>query len=980
MTKAGTEDIAALRARLSAIPPGQAVWRSLDAVADTPAFRDYLEHEFPAATQPATGPERRRFLKLMAASLAMSGLIGRQARAADPRDQEVPFVNQPERAEAGASLSYASVTLIDGFANGVLVTTRNGRPLKIEGNSQHPWSRGGTDVFGQASILGLYDPQRSATVRHAGRPSDWQAFRAAMTGHFAALRANRGEGLRLLTGPLTSPSLLAQVAAMQAAFPAMRWHSHAAVGRSASYEGTRRTFGRSLETRWRFDRARTVVALDGDFLDHGPQQVGAARDWIDARRASMAEGGLLELHVAGALPNLTSAKADHPLVASQADLMALAQGLLADVTQPQAATPAHGAPAMAGWRARAAAALRAGRGSSLVIAGSTQSPALQEAVHRLNAALGNLGQTVFYTEAVSTEAAPLGELATAIEGGEVRALLMLDVNPAYDAPGDLGFAKLLAKVPLKIHAGQFADETADRADWHLPLSHPLESWGDARSIDGTVGLMQPTMTPLYGGRSVPEILSLLTDSEPRGGLDLLRAHWQDGETAEAFAPRWQAMLLDGFVPDSALPARTVQPGAPSAQPPRPAAGIGLDVVFRPDPSIWDGSVANNPWLQELPKPLTKLVWENVISVSPHMAERTHLSQGDIVTLAAGGRSIDGPVWILPGQADDTVGVTLGYGRQVPEMLFDGLGYDAYALRAGSDPWRLAGGTVHKTGRRVALVTTQDHATMEGHDFVRVQHVGAASVGETTSMTQPSLYGAQASDGRAWGMVIDLDACIGCNACVTACQSENNIPVVGREEVGRGREMHWLRIDRYYEGGVDAPQTHFQPVPCMHCEDAPCEVGCPVEATLHDHEGLNLMVYNRCVGTRACSGYCPYKVRHFNYLDYTGDAAPSIALQRNPEVTVRARGVMEKCTYCVQRIAGARIEADKSNQPIPDGRVQTACQTACPTRAISFGDLNDRGSAVAAARQDPRNYALLGELNTRPRTTYLAEMAPARTES
>ena len=974
-------DLADLRARLASSGPDRPMWRSLDAIADTPAFRNFLDSEFPAIGNLAAGPERRRFLKLMAASLAMSGLVGRPARAADQRDQEVPFVNQPERAEAGASLSYASVALVGGFANGILVTTRNGRPLKIEGNPQHPWSRGGTDVLGQASVLGMYDPQRSAAVRFAGRLSDWQAFRAATVGHLAAVRADHGAGLRLLTGPITSPSLLAQIAVMQAAFPAMRWHSHAGVGREALYEGTRRAFGRSLETRWRFDRARVVVSLDGDFLDHGPHQVGAALDWSLARRASIGAGGLLELHAAAASPNLTSAKADHALVAGQADIARLADGLLADAAGPGPGPRSlpPGASSVAVWRARAAAALRvAGRGSSLVVVGSTQPPAVQEAVHRLNAALGNIGQTVFYTEPVSVEAAPLVDLATAIEAGEVRVLLMLDVNPAYDAPGEIGFAGLLAKVPFKVHAGLYSDETADRSDWHLPLSHPLESWGDARSLDGTVGLMQPTMTPLYGSRSVPEILSLLTEAEPRSGLDLLRAHWQGGDTEAAFAPRWEAMLLNGFVPDSAMSATAVSLTAASAPAPAPGTGTGLDVLFRPDPSIWDGSVANNAWLQELPRPLTKLVWENAISVSPGLAGRSRLAQGDIVTLTAGGRSLEGPVWILPGQADDTVTVTLGYGRQLPDMLSDRIGYDAYALRGSSDPWRLTGASLHGTGRHVTLVTTQDHSTMEGHDFVRVQPIGAPAVGDTGG-GQPSLYGAQSGDGRAWGMVIDLDACIGCNACVTACQSENNIPVVGREEVGLGREMHWLRIDRYYEGGLDAPKTHFQPVPCMHCEDAPCEVGCPVEATLHDHEGLNLMVYNRCVGTRACSGYCPYKVRHFNYLDYTGEAAPTVALQRNPEVTVRARGVMEKCTYCVQRISAARIESDKSDTPIADGTVQTACQGACPTRAISFGDLNDAGSAVAAIRGDPRNYALLGELNLRPRTTYLAEMAPPRTE-
>ncbi len=971
------DDLAALRARLSRMNSGgRSAWRSLDAIADTPAFRDLLAREYPAVSDLAAGPDRRRFLKLMAASLALSGLAGGHARA-DDRDWEVPFVNQPERAEPGADLHFASLALVDGYANGILVTTRDGRPFKIEGNPQHPWSRGGTDVLGQASVLGLYDPQRSAAVRFRDRPSSWAAFRRAVTGPFAAFRAEQGRGVSLLTGPLTSPSLLSQIAAMRRMFPAMRWHSHAPVDRGALYEATRRAFGRTLETRWRFAEARVIVSLDGDFLDLGVGQVGLARDWAQARRASIAGGRLLELHAANALPNLTGAKADHYLAAAPDEIAALADGLLDDVAgTPAAATDAS---PLSRWRARAAAALRAAPGASLVIAGAAQPAEVHEAAHRLNHALGNIDRTVFYTESVPAEAEPLDRLAAGIAAGETRALLMLDVNPAYDAPGGLGFAELLPRVALKIHAGLYQDETADRCEWHLPLSHPLEAWGDARSLDGTVGLMQPTVMPLYGGRSMAEILSLLCDPEPRGGAALLREFWQGTASADGFAPRWRSMLDDGFVPDTASPALKVT--LRDANPVRPPAvpGDGLDVLLRPDSTVWDGTVANNAWLQELPKPLTKMVWQNAISLAPALAERLRLSQGDRVAVTVDRRTVEGEVWILPGQSDATLGMTLGYGRQVPDMLFDALGYDAYRLRGGGDPWRLRGAALRSIGDRVELATTQDHSTMEGHDFVRVQAIGAAAVGDPAGVVQPSLYGPRAGggsdDGRAWGMVIDLDSCIGCNACVTACQAENNIAVVGAEQVALGREMHWLRVDRYYEGGLDAPKTHFQPVPCMQCEDAPCEVGCPVEATLHDHEGLNLMVYNRCVGTRACSGYCPYKVRRFNYLDYSAGVAPSVALQRNPEVTVRARGVMEKCTYCVQRIAAARIEADRHDTPIPDGRVQTACQGACPTRAISFGDLKDPGSAVAALRQDPRHYALLGELNTRPRTTYLAEMAP-----
>ncbi|GJD47881.1 Ion-translocating oxidoreductase complex subunit B [Methylobacterium crusticola] len=983
----GGHEIGDLRARLAA-GDGPAFWRSLDAVADSPAFRAFLEAEYPAAARLAAAPDRRGFLRAMAASLAMSGLAA--CGQPDGRTEEVPYVRQPERIVPGTALSYASAALVDGFANGVLVTTRNGRPLKIEGNPAHPWSRGGTDVFAQASVLGLYDPFRLQAPHYLGRPSAWQAFRAAMTGRFAALRAtDGGRGLHLVTGPVTSPSLAAQIAAMRRDFPAMRWHVAAPAGREALYEGAREAYGRPLETRWRLGEARTIVSLDGDLLDAGPGQVGQSRDWIEARRAAAAAGRLLSLHHAGPTPSLTGAKADAPLAVGSDALAQIARDLLAEAGGGTAEV--RDGP-VAAWRRRAFAALNGARGAGVVLAGAHAAPALLAQVHRLNAALGNTGRCVFHTAPVpAQEAEPLAALVEAMARGAARAVVMLDVNPVYDAPGDLGFTEALARVPLKIHAGLYRDETAAHCDWTLPLAHPLESWGDARALDGTVTLIQPTVAPLYDGRTVPEILSILTDAEARDGRGLLDAHWRrPGEDEAAARARLEEALRAGFLPGTALPEESVAAPAPAAA--RPAAGAPapssgparrVEVLFRPDPTIWDGSLSDLAWLQELPKPLTKVVWGNVVAVSPRLAEREELEQGDVVTLEAGGRRLEGPVWILPGQADDAVTVTLGYGRRAPGLLADGLGYDAYGLRAAASPWRLADATLARTGRRQPPVTTQDHGTMEGHDLVRVRALGAPAA---PSAPLPSLYppapaSAEGRHGgeRAWGMVIDLDACIGCNACVTACQSENNIPVVGREEVARGRWLHWLRIDRYYEGGLDQPATHFMPVPCMHCEQAPCEVGCPVEATLHDREGLNLMVYNRCVGTRACSSYCPYKVRRFNYLDYAGDMAPVQQQQRNPEVTVRARGVMEKCTYCVQRIAAARIDATKADHaPIPDGAVETACQGACPTRAITFGDLRDPASQVAAAAADPRNYALLGALNTRPRTTYLARLAAGGT--
>ena len=964
-------DIDALRARLAG-GSGPALWRSLEAVAETTAFKDFMAREFPAASRLATGPDRRQFFRLMAASFAMAGLAA--CSEDDGRSKEVPYVRNPERILATQPLVYTSAALLDGIANGITVTTRDGRPLKIEGNDRHPWSRGGTDIFAQASILDLYDPFRSQAVRYLNRPSSWQAFRAAMVGQVAALKAkNGGAGFRLLTGPITSPTLLAQIAALQAALPGMRWHTHWPTRGGAS-EGAEQAFGRKLQPRYRLDTARTIVAIDGDLLDVGPHQVGTSRAWVDARHASAKAGALMTLHAAYSTPSLTGAKADHHLSIGPSDLATLPDRL-------QLAT-AGGAPSgddpVSVWLRRAASALAANQGRSLVVAGATQPAAVHEAVHRLNNALGNIGPTVAFSNPVVAEGEPLADLVAAMNAGKVDAVLLLDGNPVYTAPADLGFAAALGKVALKIHAGMAIDETALHADWHLPLAHALESWGDARAWDGTVSFLQPTIAPLYNGRSGVEILAGLTEPNPLDSLTILRNHWAQGRAPADFGALWRQSLLDGFVAGSALPEETVTlvPAKPATP---PQVAHGLEIVFRPDPTVWDGSSSNNGWLQELPKPLTKIVWDNVVSVSPTLAQREKLANGDLIEVAIGDAKVTGPVWVTPGQAAETLTLFLGSGRQVPDMVSTGVGFDANPLRRDDGLWSRSGASLRKLGSAIRIATTQDHSTLEGHDLIRIERSGDPV--PAASPVLPSFYKLKGGDGRAWGMVIDTDGCTGCNACVVACQAENNIPVVGKEQVAVGREMHWLRIDRYYSGlktgaGLDDPDTHFQPVPCMHCEEAPCEVGCPVEATLHDHEGLNLMVYNRCIGTRACSGYCPYKVRHFNYLDYTGDMPAAQQLQRNPEVTVRARGVMEKCTYCVQRIAAARIEADKSGEPIPDGAVQTACQGACPTRAITFGDLAVPGSAVAAVRADARNYSLLGELNLKPRTTYLAERAPA----
>jgi len=592
-------------------------------------------------------------------------------------------------------------------------------------------------------------------------------------------------------------------------------------------------------------------------------------------------------------------------------------------------------------------------------------------VHMINAALGSFGTTIRAIEPVRPALSGVQtfeDLAQAIETGQVSRLIVLGGNPVYTAPADIDLSALIRRIPLSLHLGQHRDETADVCHWHIPESHPLESWGDLRAFDGTVGLRQPVTTPLRPGLSAEEFLGLMA-GQNLGGHRLVEATWREA-WGDRFQELWPRSLEDGVIPDTIAPSIDVTVRADwKLEPATPSPTAEIDVVFAPDPSVWDGSYANNGWLQELPKPLTKQAWGNAALIAPETAAIFGLSSGDAVDLSIGGRAVRAPVWLLPGHAPGAVTLTLGYGRQKAGRIGNGVGFDAYAARPSQQPWT-ATGEIKVAGERSPLISTQQHHSLQSRDIVRVVSPGQQPVPQ---VGHPTLYPEWPYEDHAWGMAIDLDACIGCNACVIACQAENNIAVVGPEEVAKGREMHWLRVDRYYSGDPANPDTYFQPVPCMHCEKAPCEVVCPVNATVHSSEGLNDMVYNRCIGTRTCSNNCPYKVRRFNFLDYQGTdyTAPSDAM--NPQVTVRDRGVMEKCTYCVQRIGAARADARVENRRISDGEVLTACQQACPTQAIVFGDVNDPESAVSRLKKSPRNYALLDELNTRPRTAYLARV-------
>jgi molybdopterin-containing oxidoreductase family iron-sulfur binding subunit len=635
-----------------------------------------------------------------------------------------------------------------------------------------------------------------------------------------------------------------------------------------------------------------------------------------------------------------------------------------------------------------AADLRAHRGRSAVIAGDEQPAVVHALAHAINAALGNVGATVLYTAPVAAapveHAASLGELIADMDAEQVELLLIAGGNPVVTAPADLGFAERLATVDLRVHLGLYDDETSRLCHWHLPETHYLEAWSDTRAFDGAVTIMQPLIAPLYEGRSAHEVLAAFAGEPERKGYDLVRAHWRGARGGDdaSFERFWRRALHDGVVPDTALPPTPVALRRDWLEPEDAAgadeAGDGLDLQLRLDPTVFDGRFANNGWLQELPKPLTKLTWDNAALVSPATAARLGVASEDVVELVYAGRTLRAPVWVLPGQADRVVTVHLGNGRTRGGRVADGAGFDAYVLRTAAAPWGGPGLEVRPTGERYPLACTQQHHGMEGRHLIReatladfradphVLHEGAHDPPPDMTLYPPHPY-----EGYAWGMAIDLGACTGCNACVVACQSENNIPVVGKDQVARGREMHWIRIDRYYEGALANPAVRHQPVPCMHCENAPCELVCPVNATVHGDEGLNEMVYNRCVGTRYCSNNCPYKVRRFNFYLYSDWTTESRKLAANPDVTVRSRGVMEKCTYCVQRINQGRIQAKKEDRTIRDGEVVTACQQACPAEAIVFGDINDPESRVARLKKDPRNYTLLADLNTRPRTSYLA---------
>ncbi|MBI5091913.1 MAG: TAT-variant-translocated molybdopterin oxidoreductase [Candidatus Hydrogenedentes bacterium] len=986
-------DFEAIRAKLAA---GQSprYWRSLDELAETEEFTEFLHREFPA--QASVWPEdvsRRNFLKLMGASLSLGGLA---ACSRQPDEKIVPYVKAPEDVIPGTALPYATAYSSSGYAMGALVTSFMGRPTKVEGHPTHPASLGATDLFAQASILTMYDPDRSSTILNSGRESIWDSFYGALSGRVDAARLKQGAGLSILTETVTSPALANQIKALLTALPKAKWHQYQPASRDSAKTGAVMAYGEATDTQYHLDRANVIVSLDADFLSSGPGAVRYTHDFSSKRLANADHPEMSRLYAVESTPNNTGAMADHRLGVRPGQIEHFARAIAGKMGIALAAGTLE--PAHEKWVDAVVRDLKKDPKSSVVIPGDNQPAVVHALAHAINQALGNTGTTVTYTAPVEAnpvdQLASIKELAGDMEAGRVDTLIILGGNPVYTAPADLKLESAMDKVAFRTHLSLYDDETSRLCHWHIPETHYLEQWGDLRAFDGTISVVQPLIAPLYFGKSSLEMVAAINGQPNAAMYDLVRDYWKSQSTAPDFEHYWKTTLSDGFLAESKFPDKLVkltadfskQPAV--ANPPSPA-GTGLDVVFRLDPTIGDGFYANNAWLQELPKPLTKLVWDNAALISPRTAQKLGAATNDVVELAYKGRIVKAAVWVMPVQPEGVVTLYLGYGRSRTGKVGKGTGFNAYALQTSDAPWFGSDLAITKTGATYKLATTQTIANMNDGLTTRPiireatleefkEHPDFAQEMAETPEKDVTLFPQGLKDnnydGNAWGMAIDLNVCTGCSACTIACQAENNIAVVGKEQVIRRRVMHWIRVDRYYKGDPENPEgTVHQPVPCMHCENAPCEVVCPVAATNHSKEGLNDMVYNRCIGTRYCSNNCPYKVRRYNFLEWDEFEGESTKLQKNPNVTVRTRGVMEKCTYCVQRINKARIDAKKEDRPIRDGEIVTACQAVCPASAIVFGNLADPESRVSKLKTNPRNYALLGELNTRPRTTYLAKV-------
>lgn len=981
-------DPAAIRARIEA-SQGRKYWRSLEEFAETPEVRAWLEREFaPGASEWPASVNRRSFLKMMAASLALAGASG----CTKPIMKEiVPYVKQPEETAMGEPLYFATAMPLNGYGTGILVKSREGRPIKADGNAEHPASLGGSSIWIQACLLDLYNPDRAQNVNHNSKPSSWTSFLGALNDSLQQQRKKDGAGLRFLTGTVTSPTLAAQFHKLLKTFPKAQWHQYEPINRDNVVLGAQRAFGRNVATHHRFQKAKVILAVESDFLYTHPDRLRYARHFTDERRVVVRGAEMNRLYAIESTPTLTGTVADNRLPLPSVELEAAVRWLANDLGVSIGQSPLQISDVTKKWLAEVSRELQANRGKCLVTVGEFQPPLLHELAHRINHQLGNVGQTVYYTEPAETQAElqldSLRRLTDDMRDGQVDSLFILGGNPVYDAPFDFDFAGALGHVQESTHLSLSYNETSELCNWQVPQTHFLETWGDIRSFDGTITIQQPLIEPLFGGHSEYELLGVMNQLQPMlGSYEIVRNYWREQKLWSDFERGWRKAVCDGVIENTAFPEISVQL-RDFQEGPKPVANSEnpqeLELLFRPDANVWDGQFADNPWLQEVPKPLTCLTWDNAVLISPRLAEQNNLKTGDILELQFDGRTMRGAAWILPGQAESSVTVHLGYGRVRAGRAAINVGFNGYYLRPSGALWRGSGLALAPIGQRYNFATMQLHHRLHSEER-QVYREGTIEDFRRDPMfikktikappVDDTLYEPHEFDYPIkWGMSIDLTTCIGCNACIMACNIENNIPVVGKQQVGMGREMIWIRVDTYYKGSLDNPEYKYQPVPCMQCENAPCEYVCPVEASVHNHEGLNLQVYNRCVGTRYCSNNCPYKVRRFNFLAYTAQTTPLEALRNNPEVTVRARGVMEKCTYCLQRIAAARIQADEQHRPRRDGEVRTACQEACPTQAIVFGIMTRPETIVSKFKAHALDYPMLGELNTRPRTTYLAKL-------
>jgi MoCo/4Fe-4S cofactor protein with predicted Tat translocation signal len=998
-----------------ATPAPARPWRS---IAERNAARDIAlgaVNEFaPGASEMEEGSvSRRSFMQLVGASTALA-TVG--AACAKPRDKIVPFVRRPEEVTPGNSLHFATAYALEGYASGLLVESHEGRPTKIEGNPEHPETRGATSALEQALILGLYDNDRAKELRHGGEPIAWRTFLTDIRARAEKLAAGRGAGLRFLVEPSASPLLADLRRRILTRFPMAKFVSYSAAASDGAAEGPRMAFGQALVARHHLDKAQVVLSLDADFLGDGPEQTRLAREFSSRRDPGP---GMNRLYVVEPAMTNTGTMADHRLRLRGTEVAGFTAALVAELAGRaglQALGPLSGLPKgvardpnLPRWLKAVASDLERNRGRCVVIAGRRQPAAVHALAGAMNAALGNVDSTVSYVASPLpdpvTGAKALGGLVEDIAAGTVDTLVITAVNPVYSAPVDFKFAQLLKRVPNTIYHGLYDDETAAACSTFIPAAHALESWGDARSMDGTVSVVQPLIAPLWGGLAETEVLAAFLGEGDVGPHDLVRQFWRTqrpGDQATSFDAAWEKWLADGLVPGTLatavnVPAVDAQALATVLTPLLSGAGAGagagmgggLELGFVPDQKVHDGRFANNAWLQELAHSITKLTWDNAVMISQTTAAGLGLETGDLVELEYRQRKVEGPILIVPGHVDDAVTVPLGYGRTgASESVAKDVGFNASAIRASDAPWYDRGVKLGKLDRKYKLAITQDQWTMSPDGRETIPPAVDTTLAEF--LKEGSKFHEEIEERRGplptihdpvdyskqpykWAMSIDMNKCTGCNACVVACQSENNIPVVGKVNVAKGRQMQWIRIDRYFTGPIEEPEVINQPLACVHCETAPCEYVCPVNATVHSDEGLNEMVYNRCIGTRYCSNNCPYKVRRFNFLEYNGDHSAARQMGMNPEVTVRSRGIMEKCTYCVQRIERKRIDTRIEGRSIQDGELETACQQGCPSRAIEFGSLHDPNSKVSRLHADARRYDLLHEIGTRPRTVHLVRI-------